>query len=155
MKTLFYTYIIIIFCFLSCTYSTKEQKSSCQSIENIEETHCKDTTITYDIEGISAEGAEAIVTYSNNEIKDCIINIYGETGQAKISYTFTSGKIIVKEKKYTYQKQLQAITTQKDMNLTNDVTYEIDYNGNIIGDGVKNRIDIFKEIKDNVPFELK
>lgn len=155
MKILFYPCIIIILCFFSCTYNTKEQKSSCRAVESIEATHYEDTTIIYDIEGISAEGVEAIARYSNNRITDCTVNIYGETGQANINYTFINGKIIVKEKKYTYQKQLKETPTQKDMNLTNDVIYEIDYKGNITGKEVKNRIDIFKEIKDNVPFELK
>ena len=41
----------------------------------------KDTIISYDLENISSEGTEAIVTYKNRIATKAIINIYGETGK--------------------------------------------------------------------------
>lgn len=62
----------------------------------------KDTLITYNIEDISTEGAEAKVNYVNGKIAKSVTNIYGETGQSTIIYEFDTDKIKVSETKYSY-----------------------------------------------------
>ena len=46
-------------------------------------------------------------------------------------------------------------TTDEDMLLNYEMSYFIDFNGNLIGKEFHDRIDIFKEFKETVPFELK
>ena len=115
----------------------------------------KDTTIVYDIENISSEGSEAVVKYADNKIKESTISIYGETGQAKIIYSFSSDIINVIEKQFAYKEDLKNISSEKDMIAKKEITYTIDFNGKLIGNADKERIDIFQEFKKAVPFEIK
>lgn len=147
---------IISFLFLSCGTTEQKQIQDSNKIapENIS-TIKKDTTILYDIEGISAEGAEATVKYVNGKIKESTINVYGETGQAKIVYVFLPTQINVTEKEFTYKEDLKNVNSEKDMKIKKEIAYVIDYNGIPIGNADKERLDIFQEFKKVVPFELK
>ncbi|OYQ51255.1 hypothetical protein [Flavobacterium aurantiibacter] len=152
-----FNYILICFLLLSC--QNKEQKRVKNSINNsIQQSESndivKDTTIVYDIDNVSAEGVEATVRYVNKKIKESTINIYGETGQATITYLFSSDLINVTEKVFEYKTDLKKVSSDKDMKIKTEVSYNIDLEGRLIGVSGKERIDIFKEFKEVVPFEI-
>lgn len=119
-------------------------------ISNVE-----DTTITYTIEGISAEGADSKVHYINDIIYKSVTNIYGETGKVTIIYNFDSNIIKVLETKYTYKTTISKVKINEDMNLDYQINYIIDFNGKIIGKEFSERIDIFQEFIKIVPFKIK
>ncbi|HUH73689.1 MAG TPA: hypothetical protein VLZ75_04720 [Chitinophagales bacterium] len=114
----------------------------------------RDTLIIYDIEGISTEGGEAKVNYVNGRIFKSVTSIYGESGQATIIYEFETDKIKVIETKYSYNTTIDNVKSEEDMKLEYETSYFIDFYGNIIGKKIPNRIDIFREFKKFIPFEL-
>ena len=113
-----------------------------------------ETSITYNIEGISSEGAEAKVTYVNGKISKSITSIYGETGQATIIYEFGDEKIKVLETKYSYKSRIEEVGSDSDMSLDYRISYFIDYDGKVVGAEAPEHIDIFREFQRVVPFEL-
>ena len=115
----------------------------------------KDTTIEYNIEGISAEGASAKAKYIAGSIKECQISIYGETGQTQILYVFSIKKIEVSEKQLTYKGSLENTKSDKDMKVKKEISYVLDFDGKTIGKADNDRTDIFSEFKKTVPFEIK
>lgn len=145
---------IIVLCFVivSCNFSSKQEMGS---INNKFYLVAKDTIITYDIERSSVERTEAKVNYVNSKITKSVTSIYGETGQATITYEFDEDKIKVFETKYSYKTTIESVKSDKDMKLDYEISYFIDFKGNLIGEEIPDRIDIFKEFKDTVPFELK
>ena len=153
-----FNYILISTLLFSC--GNKGQKKG-EGIPNAttqqvnEMSVVKDTTIVYDIVNISSEGAEAVVKYIDKKIKESTISIYGETGQAKIIYSFSSDLINVTEKEFAYKEDLKKVSSDKDMKVKKEITYTIDLNGKLIGNADKERIDVFQEFKKVVPFELK
>ncbi len=153
-----FSYILIGTLLFSC--NNKEQKKV-ESIENTKKQTSnkinivKDTTIVYEIDNISSEGVEAVVIYSDKRIKESIINIYGETGQAKIIYLFSSDLINVTEKEFAYKEDLRKVSSDRDMKAKKEITYTIDFNGKPVGNADKKRIDVFQEFKKVVPFEIK
>ncbi|GEM_PF-3644079 len=112
-----------------------------------------ETTITYNIEGISSEGAEAKVTYVNGKISRSIISIYGEAGQATIIYEFGAEKIKVLETKYSYKSRIDEVESDSDLSLDYKISYFINYDGEIVGAEKPEHIDIFQEFQRVVPFE--
>ncbi|MDR2123173.1 MAG: hypothetical protein LBP34_08620 [Flavobacteriaceae bacterium] len=147
---------IIIFClsFASCNFAQKQETR--QSINKPDFYRiAKDTLVTYDIEGISTEGAEAKVNYVNGKITKSITNIYAGTGQASVVYEFDTDKIKVLETKNSYKTEIENVKSDKDMKLEYKRSYFIDYSGNLIGESIPDRIDIFQEFKKIIPFELK
>lgn len=119
------------------------------------DTISKDTVIIYAIEGISVEGAAAEVNYVNGRITKSVTNIYAGTWQASVIYEFQTDKIKVLETRFFYKTEIENVKSDKDMQLDYEIDYFIDYEGNLIGEEIENRIDIFKEFKDVVLFELK
>lgn len=113
-----------------------------------------ETSTTYNIEGISSEGAEAKVTYVNGKISKSITSIYGETGQATIIYEFGDEKIKVLETKYSYKSRIEEVGSDSDMSLDYRISYFIDYDGKVVGAEAPEHIDIFREFQRVVPFEL-
>uniref|UniRef100_A0AB33ITL8 Uncharacterized protein n=1 Tax=Prevotella sp. GTC17254 TaxID=3236794 RepID=A0AB33ITL8_9BACT len=69
----------------------------------------KDTIISYDLENISSEGAEAIVAYKNRIASKATINIYGETGKIITTYSFKKNIISVQEEIISYAPYLMKI----------------------------------------------
>lgn len=145
---------VILFLFAYCS-NNRNDNNSISKIQKGFSFETKDTSINYYLEGISTEGTEIKASYSNKKIVECEINIFGETGQAKIIYKFTSKNIIVSQKQYRYKKQLDEVKSQNDMKLSNNIEYIIDYKGNIIGKKPNEMIDIFSELKKKIPFKLK
>lgn len=113
-----------------------------------------ETSITYNIEGISSEGAEAKVTYVNGKISKSITSIYGETGQATIIYEFGAEKIKVLEYKYSYKSRIGDVESDRDLSLEYRISYFINYDGKVVGGEAPEHIDIFQEFRRVVPFEL-
>ena len=59
------------------------------------------------------------------------------------------------ETKYFYKTELENVKSDEDMQLDYEISYFIDFKGNLIGKEIPGRIDIFNEFKEIVPFELK
>lgn len=112
------------------------------------------TIIIYSIENISSEGAEAIIRYVQGRISLCKINIYGEMGRANLIYKFSKNMIKVTEKDYNYEVPFMQVT-DKDIKLIKNFSYKMDLNGVLLEKVDSDRIDIFQELKDAVPFVLK
>lgn len=115
-----------------------------------------DTIIVYDIEGISAESSEAKVHYINGVVRDVEWHIYGETGQALISYTFQqNGTIKAMEKTYTYPGGLESVKSDKDIQLKKSFSYQLDPNGVLLSQVTdKDFVNSFSDLKKNVPLKL-
>lgn len=148
-------YIIICLSFLtvSCNFAHKQEKGSVNNKSDFNVV-AKDTLITYDIEGISTEGAGTKVNYVNGKISKSVTSIYGETGQGVVIYEFETDKIKVMETKYSYKSGIENVKSNEDMQLDYEISYFIDFRGNLIGKEIPERIDIFKEFQEVVPFEL-
>ena len=144
-KTLFFSTLIILSC-LSC--SNKEQ-----SISNTSDAALmKDTIISYDLENISSEGTEAIVTYKNRIATKATINIYGETGKIIITYLFNKNIISVQEEIISYisllnEDSLEVIPISK-------ISYFLDYKGHFKGKKRIRYTDIFKSFMETVPLKI-
>ncbi|REC52551.1 MULTISPECIES: hypothetical protein [Chryseobacterium] len=146
-------FLIVFLFFISC--NPTEKNKYVQISEDSHKIIPKDTVIIYDIEGISSEGTEAVVTYKNKKIYESKINIYGETGQAKLIYKFLSKNIEITENRYVYKGDIESVNDKNDLILANSIKYNIDYTGKILSNNPKDYIDVFKEFKESVPFELK
>lgn len=148
-------YIIgcLSFVIVSCNFANKQEMGSVNNKSDFSKV-AKDTLITYDIEGISTEGAETKVNYVNGKITKSVTRIYGETGQATIIYEFGTDKIKVLETKYSYKSGIENVKSNEDMQLDYEISYFIDFKGNLIGKEMLDKIDIFKEFNEVVPFEL-
>lgn len=109
-----------------------------------------DTTIIYDIDNLSSEGAEARVLYGDGKIKESTTYIYGAGGKTEIEYIFASNFIRVREQTYLYQD-----TSLNKLDTLNVIRYKIDYRGNVIGKKLSRYTDMFEEFKRAVPFILK
>ncbi len=149
-----YIIVCLSFVIVSCNFSPKQETESVNNKSDFSKV-AKDTLITYDIEGISAEGVGTKVNYVNGKISKSVTSIYGETGQATIIYEFGVDKIKVWETKYSYKSRIENVKSDEDMQLSYERSYLIDFKGNLIGKEIPDRIDIFKEFKEVVPFELK
>lgn len=148
-----YIIVCLSFVIVSCNFSHKQEMGSVNNKSDFS-TMAKDTLITYDIEGISTEGAGTKVNYVNGKITKSVTSIYGETGQATIIYEFETDKIKVLETKYSYKSGIENVKSDEDMQLDYEISYFIDFKGNLLGKEIPDRIDIFKEFKEAVPFEL-
>lgn len=67
-----------------------------------------DTTIIYDFEGISTEGAEAKAHYHNKNIANATMNVYGEMGKIEYEFIFENDSVQVKQWIYKYAKPITA-----------------------------------------------
>lgn len=149
-----YIIVYLSFVIVSCNSTHKQETGSSNNKPDFS-IMAQDTLITYDIEGISTEGAGAKVNYLSGKITKSVTSIYGETGQAIITYEFDTDKIKVLETRYSYKTTIENVKSNKDMNLDYKISYIIDFKGNFIGKDIPDRIDIFKEFKEAVPFELE
>nr|WP_320058454.1 hypothetical protein [uncultured Bacteroides sp.] len=141
---------LVIFYFSSCA----RNKSNCTYNNLSNKVIAKDTIISYDLENISSEGAEALVQYKNRKIVNSSITIYGGMGQSKITYKFLDAYIHVEEKDFIYNTAIENINSEKDMKLQKEISYVIDLQGTPQSKVDSERIDIFKEFKEIIPFKL-
>ena len=137
----YYMLFIVLLTISSCNYNKKKMTL----ISNK-----RDTTIIYDIDNLSSEGAEAHVLYKEGKIKESKIYIYGAGGKTEIKYLFTSNFIGVREQTYLYQD-----TSLNNIDTLRVLRYKIDYSGKAVGKRVSQYTDIFEEFKKAVPFILK
>ncbi|MFV0537113.1 MAG: hypothetical protein ACK5M3_07045 [Dysgonomonas sp.] len=126
-------------------------------ISAIETKLASDTVILYEMEGLSSEGAEAVVYYkASGNIDSARISIYGSSGQVQIEMSFSKAQIKVIERSYFYRQPLSEIKVEEDIYFKSEIEYLIDYNGNILNkkSGVE-YINIFMDFKRLVPFKIK
>lgn len=114
-----------------------------------------DTTITYTIDGVGGEGAEAVARYVKGRIKTCNVRVFGENGQSRIRYQFSKGRIDVTEQQYSYKGNLESVSHKEDMQLKKTIHYTTDMLGKPAAKADKDRTDVFTEFTDAVPFELE
>ncbi len=150
LKFIRYILVSLLLINMSCNLIGQQNISNDSNPELVS----RDTLIIYDIDGISAEGTEAKVNYVNGKISRSMISIYGETGQASIIYEFEKDKINVSEKKFLYKTNIENVKFDTDMFLDYEISYTIDFKGNLINKQISEWIDIFKEFSDVVPFEI-
>ena len=137
----YYLFFIMLLTISSCNYNKK----------NITlKSNRHDTTIIYDIDNLSSEGAEVHVLYKEGKIKESTIYIYGAGGKTEIKYLFTSNFIGVREQTYLYQDM-----SLNKLDTLNVIRYKIDYRGNVVGKKLSRYTDMFEEFKGTVPFILK
>jgi len=139
---------------MSCNFSQK-QTTIDNVVHKLNVVTLQDTWVIYDIEGISTEGAEAKVNYVDGKITESVTIVYADTWQTTIVYEFEIDKIKVLEAKYFYETEIEKVKSYEDMRLAYEIRYFIDFKGDIIGNEIPDRIDIFKEFKKVVPFKLK
>lgn len=113
-----------------------------------------DTMITYDLEDISTEGGEAAVSYMDGRIRNAVLRIFGETGQARISYDFSGDSVLVIEKQYRYTTDIMHVRSDKDIKLDKEFIYKMDRNGTTSGDSLNDRMDIYGDFRKVVPLTL-
>jgi hypothetical protein len=139
----------------SCQASNSKIDSDTDKTQESQAVEIQDTTITYNIEGLSSEGAEAKTQYRQNKITQSDIEIYGEQGQLHIGYVFSAASINVTEKQYAYSKSLSEVKTDNDMKLMNERKYTMTLDGKVVGSADSTNADIYPIFKKSVPFELK
>lgn len=138
-----------------CSFAYKIEKQNEKANKNSQKTLSKpDSIIVYNLEGFSSEGAEAKAKYHKSKILECVIFVYGETGQSKIIYKFRNKQIFVNEYNYLYTKSISEIKNKSEIKLSSTRNYVLDYQGNFIGKTLKKYMNIFEDIKKNVLFEL-
>ena len=137
----YYMFFTVLLTISSCNYKKKKMTL-------ISNRH--NTTIIYDIDNLSSEGAEARVLYRDGKIKESTIFIYGAGGKTEIEYLFTSNFIRVREQTYLYQD-----TTLNTIDTLRVLRYKIDYSGKTVEKSFSQYTDIFEEFKKAVPFILK
>lgn len=114
-----------------------------------------DTTIVYNIDGVSLEGTQANVSYADGKIRYAEVMVYGETGQALIQYSFEESRINVIEKIYRYKTDLTEVKSKDDIELEARTEYSIDYQGKFLKNPKNDPLNIFSEFNGSVPFELR
>ncbi len=113
-----------------------------------------DTTIKYDLEDISSEGAETEVCYFKKQIHKARIMIYGASGRVEITYDFTNGSIKAEEHTYKYLKSLPEVESEKDIKLESTTTYILSINGKIIDGKSADAEEIYKSFIEIVPLKI-
>ena len=116
----------------------------------------RDTTISFSIDGLSAEGSEAVVHYIFDTISTAEWNIYGETGQWMIRYKFLkNGTIKAFEKNYSYKSTLTTVKSDKDKILKSSIQYVLDTNGVLLTKvNRQDFVNVYSDFKENVPMIL-
>lgn len=101
------------------------------------------------LENIGTEGNEGVAYYLNDSLIKVQIEVYTSMWRYCINYTINPKMIEVIETTYNISR----VNSDKD-ELINNIKYTIDFNGKLLGKTDKERIDIFQQFKEVVPFEL-
>ena len=119
-----------------------------------------DTVLDIDIDDVSLEGSGVKATYARDTLRSAEWEIFGETFQSLVSYTFSwDGKVKVKDRHSRYKVRLEDAKSKKDM-IVDSTIYQIDTNGVLLSKG-KSDVDaevtrsLFTTFKRNVPMILK
>ena len=148
-----YHLLAILLVLVACN-TTDTQDTSAEENEVLRAQR-SDTTITYSIAGLSAEGSEVKAHYINDTIADANWDIFSETGQLNIKYIFNkSGEIDAEEKHFGYKTGLQEVQSQQDVVLSDSLIYKMDSTGKVISAVPANFTNVFTDFKSNVPLVL-
>ena len=141
--------VLIVILLVSCSHNATNESRNNDVLD-------RDTTIIYDLEYFSSQGAQSVVQYCSGIVKDMNLVIYSETEQSQIHYIFKDDSICVDEKIYRYTHSLENVKSQDDMHLESSNSYTIDAEGSLIeGDTLHNSINIFRDIQQYIPFVLE
>lgn len=116
-----------------------------------------DTTIHYDLENISSEGAEAQVCYINHKINRAQVVIYGASGRVENSYLFKTSFVEVIERNFRYDKPMSEIKSDNDVKLSDSTNYILSLDDGKIIKGKSNNqaSEIYKVFLKTVPLTIK
>lgn len=103
------------------------------------------TKYTFTLEDVGTEGNDGTAYYINDRLLKIKLNIYTSMWETNLLYTFSNNAIIVNEQTYNiYEKK----------KLIKHFSYKIDFNGIPLEKVESDRIDIFQELKSNIPINL-
>ena len=105
----------------------------------------------FSLEDVGTEGNEGIAYYLNDSVQKIEINIYTSMWKIYLLYVFDNAHIQVTEKIYNIVNE----EFNNDIGLVKDFYYLINMEGVPIEKVDSDRIDIFQELKQAVPFSLK
>ena len=130
--------------------NTIEENKNIDSISNLilKNGKISGDTLKYKfyIEDVGTEGNEGTAYFIDKKIIKLDFVIYTSMWEIQLKYLFDNNKINIIEKTYNiYEKT----TLQKT------ISYTVDFQGNPLQNVDESRVDVFQEIKDNIPFELK
>lgn len=119
-----------------------------------------DTVLDIDIDDVSLEGSEVTANYVRDTLRIAKWEIFGETFQSQVTYTFSwDGKVRVKDRFSKYKVRMGDVKSDNDM-ITDSTTYQLDTNGVLLSGGKPNfdlsrTMSLFTSFKENVPMILR
>lgn len=147
-----YSILAISLLVLACNNS---EPQAIPEDETILRNQRSDTVINYSIDGLSAEGSGVKAHYINDTIADATWEIFGETGQLNIKYTFQpNGEISAEEKHFGYKTGLQEVQSQQDIVLSDSINYKMDSTGKVLSAVPETFTNVYSDFKSNVPLVL-
>lgn len=99
----------------------------------------------FSLEDVGTEGNEGIAYYYNDSVRKAEINIYTSMWKIYLLYLFEKTDIKVIEQTYNIYENIQ---------LVKEYSYTMDLNGVPLKKIDFNRVDVFQEFKEVVPFVL-
>lgn len=148
-----YSILALVLILIAC--NTTDTTDTSSEEEAVLRTQRSDTTITYSIAGLSAEGSEVKAHYINDSIVDANWDIFSETGQLNIKYVFgPDGAIHAEEKHFGYKTGLQEPQSQQDVILSDSINYKMDSTGRVLSNVPANFTNVYADFKSNVPLVL-
>lgn len=128
---------ILLFCFSACT---RISHAPCDSKPD-------ETVIEYPIDGISTEGATALVKYYMDTAQIADVSIYGELGRIHLTYLLKKDSIYITEVIYKYDGLLNA-----DVQIADSIISNLAFDRESLNDSSKNEyLDIIKDIPLVIP----
>lgn len=107
------------------------------------------------LEDVGTEGTEGIAYYLNDSLRKIRFKIYTSMGQIHLNYVFNESNIDVIEERFSNKSDIATVQYGKDLELTKTLSYRVDNKGMPVKKVDSDRVDVFQELKKNVPFELK
>jgi len=105
----------------------------------------------FTLEDVVTEGNEGIAYYLNDSVQKIKIEVYTSMWKYSLLYLFNKEYIKVTERTYN----ITNMHLGKGIVLIKTLSYRIDKNGTLLEKTDSNRIGIFHEVKQVVPFVLK
>lgn len=100
----------------------------------------------FSIEDVGTEGNEGTAYYTNNKLQKIEFDIYTSMWKIHLQYIFNRNDVQVTEATFNIFENLK---------LVKKLSYRINLDGVPLVKVDSSRVDVFKEIKDAVPFTLK
>jgi hypothetical protein len=105
---------------------------------------------SFNIEDVGTEGNEGVAYYYKNDLVKIIFEIYTSMGKIRLSYKFNQANVFVKEENFSKSNE----EDYKNLVLTKAISYMVDRNGLPLQKVDPDRINIYQELIDNIPFSL-